>query len=371
MRYIGNKTRLLPFLLGAVRRLGIAPGVAHDAFAGTASVGRALKTAGWRVASSDLMDYSYVLQRAYVVAQRVPSFADVRVGDPDFRSALRSGALQHATRSHNGSASALGEAARFLTLALPPSRGFIAEHFAPRGGRMYFTDQNAERIDAIRERLHHWRAEGLVSDDGFYILLAALIEGADRIANTAGVYAAYMKRWQPNARRPLQLAPMPPLRGARGCTAHRADASVVAREIGAIDLLYVDPPYNSRQYAGYYHVPEIIARGWMHERPHLSGRTGMLSDRAVRSAWCSPLRVRDALVELLESTRARHLLVSYNTEGLLSARTLSSVLREASADGVVRRFRRRYRRYRADRDRVGRRYRGDHVSELLYYTRLR
>ena len=97
----------------------------------------------------------------------------------------------------------------------------------------------------------------------------------------------------------------------------------------------------------------------------------MLSDRAVRSAWCSPLRVRDALVELLESTRARHLLVSYNTEGLLSARVLSGVLREASADGVVRRFRRRYRRYRADRDRAGRRYRGDHVSELLYYTRLR
>jgi len=83
MRYIGNKTRLLPFLERTLRRLGIEPGSAHDAFAGTASVGRALKAAGWRVASSDIMTYSYVFQRAYVVAQRSPSFAALRAGDAD------------------------------------------------------------------------------------------------------------------------------------------------------------------------------------------------------------------------------------------------------------------------------------------------
>ena len=74
MRYIGNKTRLLPFILSRLRRLGIGPGRAHDAFAGTAAVGRALKGAGWRVLSSDLMTYSYVFQRAYVVARREPRF---------------------------------------------------------------------------------------------------------------------------------------------------------------------------------------------------------------------------------------------------------------------------------------------------------
>ena len=36
MRYIGNKTKLLPFLQATIRRLGIEPGTAHDAFAGTA-----------------------------------------------------------------------------------------------------------------------------------------------------------------------------------------------------------------------------------------------------------------------------------------------------------------------------------------------
>ena len=75
-------------------------------------------------------------------------------------------------------------------------RGFIGAHFAPAGGRMYFTQENADRIDAIRRRLHEWWTSGLIQDDAYYVLLAALIEGADRVANTAGVYAAYIKRWQ-------------------------------------------------------------------------------------------------------------------------------------------------------------------------------
>ena len=68
MRYIGNKTRLLPFILRTLNKGGIPVGSVHDAFAGTASVSRALKANGWRVHSSDLLMSSYVFQRAYVVA---------------------------------------------------------------------------------------------------------------------------------------------------------------------------------------------------------------------------------------------------------------------------------------------------------------
>jgi adenine-specific DNA-methyltransferase len=369
MRYIGNKTRLLSFILQALERLGIAAGTAHDAFAGTASVGRALKAHGWRVASSDIMTYSYIFQRAYVVAQRVPSFAELRAAEPDLRSALRSPQFRRGAASSG--AGALTAVADYLSRWLEPERGFIAEHFAPSGGRMYFTEENAARIDAIRRRLHVWHSEGLINDDAFFLLLAALLESADRVANTAGVYAAFIKQWQPNARRALALTPQLPVRGAHGCTAHRADAAEVARELGEIDLLYVDPPYNGRQYSGYYHVPEIIARGWFDTWPTLTGKTGLLADRTQRSAWCSPRDVRGALDRLLQATGARHVLVSYNSEGLLSEGEMRAALARASVDGRVRRFTRNYRRYRADSDRVGRSYRGDRVRELLYYARLR
>jgi len=163
MRYIGNKTRLLPFILRTLKRSGIGVGSVHDAFAGTASVSRALKEKGWRVHSSDLLMSSYVFQRAYVVAEDA---------DP-----------------------LLGDMARDLS-ALPPRRAFISEHFSPSdrrgaGTRMYFTPENAGRIDAAREELEQWRKAGRIDETNYYLLLAAIIEGADRVANTAGVYASY------------------------------------------------------------------------------------------------------------------------------------------------------------------------------------
>ncbi|HYS68758.1 MAG TPA: DNA adenine methylase, partial [Gemmatimonadaceae bacterium] len=117
MRYIGNKTRLLPFILRTLEKERIAVGSVHDAFAGTASVSRALKSEGWRVCSSDLLMSSYVFQRAYVVAD---------AADPS-----------------------IGEMAKELA-QLPPVPSFISRHFSPAGGsvsagRMYFTPENAGR----------------------------------------------------------------------------------------------------------------------------------------------------------------------------------------------------------------------------------
>lgn len=381
MRYIGNKTKLLPFLTSAIARLRIEPGVAHDAFAGTAAVGRALKGIGWRVHSSDLMTYSYVMQRAYVVASRVDRFEALAKADPMIRDlfAVRG---NDGGRAINTARSAVGDApaiaaprlsiiAAHLSGGVEPNDGFFARNFAPAGGRMYFTDDNARRIDAARTMLHTWRTNGLVADDAFYLLLAAILEGADRVANTAGVYAAYIKSWQPNALRPFAMVAEAPIPSRARCFAHQADAVHVAEKLGPIDLLYVDPPYNTRQYAGYYHVPELIARGWFDDAVELRGKTGLIGDDAQRSAWCSRRDAPDALRKLLSATGARHVLVSYNSEGVIADKELRAILSEAARDGKVRRFTRRYKRYRADSDREGRRYKGDEVRELLYYSRLR
>src|SRR4051812_36367075 len=101
MRYIGNKTRLLPFILRTLEKEGIGAGAVHDAFAGTASVGRALKGEGWQVYSSDLLMSSYVFQRAYVVAECMDGSLDEM-----------SAALSH----------------------LSPRESFISRNFSPSGG---------------------------------------------------------------------------------------------------------------------------------------------------------------------------------------------------------------------------------------------
>jgi adenine-specific DNA-methyltransferase len=265
----------------------------------------------------------------------------------------------------------LSAVARYLTSGVSPTDGFFARNFGASGGRMYFTDDNARRIDAARTTIHDWRRRGLLSDDAFYILLAAVIEGADRVANTAGVYAAFIKTWQSNALRDFTVVAERPIMSSARCVAYQADAERVAESLGPIDLLYVDPPYNTRQYAGYYHVPELIARGWFDGDVALRGKTGLIADGDQRSAWCSRRDAPNALRRLLDVTRARHVLVSYNSEGVIRDVDLRATLRDAAVDGKVRRFARRYKRYRADSDREGRQYKGDEVRELLYYARLR
>lgn len=369
MRFLGNKTRLLPFLLEHVEKLGMEPGVACDPFAGTASVARALKQRGWRVHAGDLLACSYALQVARVALDRTPAF---RVP-----SAARGGTSEP-DAGGGGRPERLSYSALLGRLeALPPRHGFVTEHYTTAGeagarhGRMYFTPENARRIDAAREAIAAWKADGHLDEAREQLLLATLIEAADRVANTTGVYASFVKTLQPNAVKPIELRPIRPTparNGAAGCTAWRGAAADLLAARGSVDLLYLDPPYNERQYPAYYHIPELLAEGWG-EAPELRGKTGLIPDEDRRSDWCRRRECEDALRTLLEAADARHLLLSYNDEGLLETGFIEATLRAWGEPDSYARFDRPYRRYRSDGDGPNRRYARDRVSERLHYVR--
>ena len=155
---------------------------------------------------------------------------------------------------------------------------------------------------------------------------------------------------------------------ARGSTAFRGPADQLVRRAGAVDLAYLDPPYNERQYPAYYHLPELLAQGW-DPPPELRGKTGLIPDGDRRSEWCRKSTCEAALRTLLEGLDARHILLSYNDEGLLSSEQIEAALRDAANPDSYRRFHRRYQRYRSDGDRPGRRYSRDSVHERLHYVR--
>ena len=354
MRYIGNKTRLLDFIGGVLLERGISSGVAVDPFTGTASVARMLKQRGFRVVASDLMEYGHVFARAYVQVAQAPDLTTLAGQTGENDTTLRA-------------------VARYLD-RLPQAPGFVCDQFSPTGrvgrrhGRMYFTPENAARIDAIRTTIDEWRRRDWIDDDAFHLLLAALIEAADRVANTTGVYAAFVKSWQPNALRPLHLR-APEIVAGNGCHARRADALDTVRDAGTFDLLYLDPPYNTRQYAGYYHIPELIARGWFDGDVRTRGKTGLLDDDDRRSDWSSAVRCGAAFETLVANADCRHVVMSYNAEGIIPEATIERVFREYGAADTYRRYEHAYRRYRSDADGPRRRYRGDSVHEYLYCVR--
>jgi adenine-specific DNA-methyltransferase len=331
VRYIGNKTKLLSFIRHVLKQRDVGRGVAVDPFSGTASVARELKRLGFAVTASDIMEYAHVLAQAYVQAVAQPPTLSRRLKQLD---------------------------------RLPAREGFLTENFStPR--RMYFTRENALRIEAMRAQIEEWRATDDVDHDTYYALLAALIEASDRVANTTGVYAAYVKSWQANAIRPLDLRARRIIPG-NSCHAYRSDALTLVKDMEPFELLYLDPPYNARQYSGYYHVPELIALGWFNEQPELRGKTGLLPDRDKRTDWSRRSKCEAALEALLASARCRHIVMSYNAEGIIPEQTIERLLKTYGRRETYQKYPKRYRRYRSDADGENRQYSADVVTEYLY-----
>lgn len=297
VKYLGSKRLLIPAILRAVAGAHPPPATVLDLFSGTSRVGHALKRAGYRVIANDHNAYARVLAACYVEAD---------------------------------AESILGEAARRLALlndaaaAAPPPPAGADAHWFVRDYAVrarYFTPENAGRIVAVREAIEEMGVAG----DLRAVLLAALMEAADRVDSTTGVQMAYLKQWAPRALKALRLRvpEVLPRPAAGPCEAHGLDALDAARRFEA-DVAYIDPPYNQHSYAGNYHVWETLVR-W--DRPEVYGAACKRTDvRTRRSRFNSRRECRGAFEELIAAVRAPTLVVSFSDEGFLGRADVETIL---------------------------------------------
>ena len=200
MRYIGNKENILDKIYSILTENGVEGDSFFDFFSGTTSVARYYKKLGYRVFSSDFLYLSFCLQKAYIENNREPLFERLL---PTLLS----------VRCASFFASPLEQVVAYLN-TISPVNGFIYKNYTPEGTaaldrpRMYFSSENGKVIDAIRIQIEKWKIEDLITDSEYYILLACLIETVSFYANVAGVYAAFQKKWDPRAVKPLTLRPI-------------------------------------------------------------------------------------------------------------------------------------------------------------------
>lgn len=352
MNYIGSKYSLLPFLEKVILAFA-GPETERtflDLFAGTGAVGQHFKRLGFRIVANDIQYYSYCLNRAHVGVNAPPKFAGLAGLWPQLRELPPADRWDSVLNHLHG---------------LTGVPGFLYRHYCPGGTagtahpRRYFTDENGQRGDAIRQQLERWYADGLVTEDEYFVLLAGLIEALDRVANTASVYGAFLKQFKKSARRPLRLERCEIVPSDKPHQVYHGDGSTLIDQV-ACDILYLDPPYNQRQYGTNYHVLETIAR---YDDPVLYGVTGLRDYTEQKSAFCYRGQVLAAFEDLLRRTIARYVFLSYNSEGLMSA---DEVVATMARYGRVQVEEQDYRRFRADNDGAQRRYRGDAVIEYLF-----
>ena len=332
MRYIGNKTKLLGFIEKEVKEKcgDISQMTFCDLFAGTCSVSKHFKPLCKHIITNDLELYSHILALNYICNN-----TQVEYGE-------------------------LFEKMNNLT----PVAGKITENFSPHGsfGRKFFTTENAMKIDAIRQEIENY--DGVERN----LLLCSLIESADIIANTTGVYGAYLKDFNPRAKQALILKPYPFQTGATS-ECHNEVANVLIEKLEG-DILYLDPPYNSRQYSSNYHILNYIASYDFSIKKSLDKETGNmvesktgLSEDYNRSSYSKKSEALKSLDELInKSSGFEWVFMSYNNEGIISQEDVEATFSKYGDYDLVSKEHKRYKSNTRNEQ-------ASTVSELLHILR--
>lgn len=313
MNYIGSKYSLLDFLQNTITQVtGYTNGnglVFGDLFAGTGVVGAAYKKRGWNVISNDIQYYSYILAKHYIK------------NNPPIDNAL------------------LGE-----LNSLDGRAGFIYNNYCEGSGsgRNYFTNYNGMKCDAIRMRLDELYNAKQISESEYVWYLASLINSIDKYANTASVYGAFLKHIKKSAQKDFVLESLPVIDGPSG-EVYNKDINELIREVSG-DVLYLDPPYNSRQYCSNYHILETIAR---YDNPKIIGMTGLRKGDELKSKYCSKRTVIDTFEDLIKHSQFKYIFLSYNNEGLMSLDVIKEIM---SKYGEYSFYTKEYKRFKADKD---------------------
>lgn len=286
LRYIGSKARIVKSIMNCVG----APdgGVFIDAFSGTGAVAEAASMSGWPVHVNDHLKSSAIMSFSRLISERSVPFT--RIG---------------------GYVNAINE----LNI-LDPIDGFIWREYSPASvghrtvARMYFTEDNARKIDAVRQKIRIWRDNEIISLREERVLISDLMRAANRVANTAGTYGCFLSKWQMQSLAPIVLE-------TSILPKNPPKASMSTNDVRRVrcapsDTVYLDPPYTKRQYAAYYHILETIALG---DAPIVSGVCGIRPWWEKASAFCYKTKAVNAISELISHIPSRRIFLSYSTEG--------------------------------------------------------
>lgn len=321
MRYLGNKTKLLGFIDQIIDKYKIQGEVFADLFAGTASVSDHMK-GRYKVYSNDFMYFSFVFSKAKLMNKSIPSFLDFKkkFGKDPFE---------------------------WLNLReySPGEHSFIFNNYTPKANRLFFTEENALKIDGMRIDIEEFYQEGLILENEYFFLLSSLLESVTKVSNTSGTYEAFFKFWEPRAKKIFKIEPLYMETSSnldKNNLAFNEDTNFLLRHISG-DIAYIDTPYTITQYASAYHVLETIAR---YDFPTIAGKTGRRQKGRRMSEYSRKQKAKEAFEDMFRQIQFDHVLISYSDQGLVPINELVELASHFAIDGVVHVEKIPYREYK-------------------------
>lgn len=269
-RYLGGKTKLLSFINSVVNENCKNVNVVADIFAGTGVVANQFNLQGKKVIVNDILYSNYLSYLTW--------FGYDEVDYNKIRNFIN-----------------------YFNDLKPTTENYFSENFSDN----YFTHDNAMKIGEIREEIDKYN--GVLSERERAILITSLIYGMDKVANTVGHYDAY-RRNMDSFKGITLLNPLTNDKFNKENEIYNMDANELVKNINA-DLVYIDTPYNSRQYGDSYHLLENVAE-W--KKPEVTGVAKKMVNRShIKSDYCTSKAVQ-AFSNLINNIKSKYILVSYS-----------------------------------------------------------
>ncbi len=340
--YIGNKRKLLGLINQAIAKTGVSPnGTFLDLFAGSGVVSRMAKKQGFRVISNDWEPYAQAINQCYIACNSAPAFKHF-------------GGYENAIAKLNS----VAPVEDWITCHLCPADD---AHYDIHKERMFYTHSNGMLIDAMRLQVEQWQADGLLSNLELSCLLAPMLYQACYTSNTSGVFKGFHNGWGGQTKTALyrilsqfQIKPAIFHDNGQENLVYQKDAAQLAAELDeAVDIAYVDPPYNQHPYGSNYHVLNTIT---LWDKPPLTEQIEGRNKAAIREDWRTERRspynhcgtATNAYDALLQSLDAKYILTSYSTDGTIPLRDLvKACTKRGQTDFVTQ----QYKRYRVSAQR--------------------
>ena len=334
MRYYGGKTKLLDFIICNLKEAGLEKGMkVLDGFSGTSVVAQRFKYEGFITHANDNLFFCYCIADAHMHFRKSPTFKNLNF---DVFTHLNS---------------------------LKGKSGFITKNYTPfrNSKRMYVTTNNGKKIDAVRDRIEDWYISNKINKHEYNYLITSLIYAINLVSNVTGTYGAYLKIWDSRAKKDLILKPLNVISSKNKNKAFNSDIKKILKK-NSYDAIYLDPPYNSRNYYSNYFFLELIARGWYIGKLEINGISGNVNNYKVESELSSKRFAEDEFKKIISLCNSKILAVSYNDEGILSDEKIMEIL---LSYGSVEKKEMTHKRYRS----INQDGTNNKTSEVLYIAR--
>ena len=268
-RYIGNKYKLLSFIRSVIEAENIEFSSFADLFAGTGVVSEYFLDLGKKVVINDNLYSNFIFYQAWL-------------SNNDFDANKIKNLIEYYNTKKD-----------FMT----------DNYFSDNFSYTYYSYEDAKKIGSIREHLETIRPT--LSSREYYILLASLLYASDKIANTVGHYEAFLGREPITRGVKLEMLNLKKYKNTPQI--YQEDANFLANNI-MTDLVYLDPPYNARQYVNFYHLLENLAE-W--KKLPVAGKT-LKMPRKEKMSQYSTANAKEAMGALIKSLKTKYILMSYN-----------------------------------------------------------